>query len=59
MRGGRPEAVGRLYARPPRRRIVGLQWKYCGRYAVSNDQKAARQKEQKVTGTELLILNSP
>ncbi len=37
-------------------RIIELQWKYCGRYAVSNEQKAARQKERKVTGTELLIL---
>ena len=37
--------------------IIELQWKYCGRYAVSKEQKAAREKEQKVTGTELLILN--
>ncbi|MBM4031267.1 MAG: hypothetical protein FJ291_05715 [Planctomycetes bacterium] len=37
--------------------IIGLQWKYCGRYAMSNQQKAARQKERKVTGTELLIVS--
>ncbi len=37
-------------------KIVILNWKYCGRYAVSRAQKAARQKERKATGTELLIL---
>jgi hypothetical protein len=48
--------VRALYAARPWR-IIELQWKYCGRYAVSQEQKAARQKERKVTGTELLILN--
>ena len=38
-------------------RIVPLSWKYCGRYAVSKDDKAAGRKERKVTGQELLILN--
>ena len=38
-------------------RLVELQWKYCGRYAVTKDAKAAGRKEQKVTGRELLILN--
>jgi len=52
---GRPE-VRALYAGPSWR-IVELEWKYCGRYAVTTEQKAARQREQKVTGAELLILN--
>jgi len=38
-------------------RLVELQWKYCGRYAVTNEAKARGQKERKVTGNELLILN--
>ena len=51
----RPE-VRKLYGDRTRWKVIELQWKYCGRYAVSNEQKAARQKERKVTGTELLIL---
>ncbi len=38
-------------------RTIQLQRKYCGRYAVSHDDKTAGRKERKVTGTELLILN--
>ncbi len=38
-------------------RFIELQWKYCGRYAVTNVAKANGQKEKKVTGRELLILN--
>ena len=52
----RPE-VRKLYADKKLWRIIPLEWKYCGRYAVSRAQKAANEKEQKVTGTELLILN--
>jgi DNA adenine methylase len=51
----RPE-VRRLYRGKPWR-IIPLEWKYCGRYAVSRDDKAAGRKERKVTGRELLILN--
>ena len=45
-----------LYAAKKLWRIIPLEWKYCGRYAVSRAQKAAKEKERKVTGTELLIL---
>ncbi len=38
-------------------RFEPLQWKYCGRYAMTKDDKAAGKKEQKVDGRELLILN--
>ncbi len=38
-------------------RIEDLQWKYCGRYAVTNEAKASGTKEEKVTGRELLIMN--
>ncbi len=34
-----------------------LQWKYCGRYAVTKEAKANGIKERKVTGKELLVLN--
>ena len=51
----RPE-VRKLYRYAPWR-IIPLEWKYCGRYAVSRDAKAAGRKERKVTGRELLILN--
>jgi len=54
----RPE-VRELYADRSKWKIVGLKWKYCGRYAVSNDARAAGRKERKVTGSELLILNYP
>ncbi|HUT37090.1 MAG TPA: hypothetical protein VNE39_26655 [Planctomycetota bacterium] len=53
----RPE-VRALYA-GRRWRVIELQWKYCGRYAVSKAQKAANEKEQKVTGSELLLANYP
>jgi len=46
----------KLYGSKPWR-IVELQWKYCGRYAMTNENKAAQIKEKKVTGNELLILN--
>ncbi len=38
-------------------RIEELQWKYCGTYAVSKEDKAGGVKEKKATGRELLILN--
>ena len=38
-------------------RLIPLEWKYCGRYAVSRSDKAAGRKERKVDGKELLILN--
>ena len=38
-------------------RIVELRWKYCGRYAMTNENKARNIKEKKVTGNELLIMN--
>ena len=49
--------VRKLYADKKMWRIIPLEWKYCGRYAMSNDAKAAGRKESKVTGAELLILN--
>ena len=38
-------------------RIEEMEWKYCGRYAVTKEAKAAGRKEKKVAGRELLILN--
>jgi len=38
-------------------RPVQLEWIYCGRYAVTNEAKAAGQKEKKVAGKELVLLN--
>jgi len=38
-------------------RIIPLAWKYCGRYAKSNRDRAAGRKERKVTGRELLIVS--
>ncbi len=38
-------------------RVEELQWKYCGTYAVSKEDKAGGVREKKVTGRELLILN--
>ena len=38
-------------------RAIALAWKYCGRYAKSDEDRAAGRKERKVTGRELLILN--
>ena len=38
-------------------RLVKLEWKYCGRYAVTKEAKASGTKEKKPTGRELLILN--
>ena len=52
----RPE-VRTLYADRSKWRIIPLQWKYSGRYAKTNDEKARNVKERKVTGSELLILN--
>lgn len=37
--------------------MIALAWKYCGRYAKSDEDRAAGRKERKVTGRELLILN--
>ena len=50
------EQARRLYA-DGKWRIIELQWKYCGRYAMTNEAKAVGQKEKKVDGKELLILN--
>ena len=47
-------AVRRLY-RDWRR--VPRQWKYCGRYAVTKAAKARGERERKVIGRELLIMN--
>jgi DNA adenine methylase len=52
----RPE-VRDLYADRTAWRILDLQWKYCGRYAKTDEQRARQEKERKVTGKELLILN--
>ena len=38
-------------------RIEELQWKYCGRHAVTDEAKANGVKEKKVAGNELLVLN--
>jgi len=37
--------------------FINLKWKYAGRQAVTRKMKQAGQKETKVTGDELLILN--
>lgn len=54
----RPE-VRKLYIDKTIWRVIPLEWKYCGRYAVSHGDKAAGRKERKVSGQELLILNYP
>jgi len=41
----------------PKWRFVELQWKYCGRHAVTDDARRNGVKERKVSGRELLILN--
>jgi len=46
----------KLY-RSKRWRIEELKWKYCGRHAVSKEDKARNIKEKKVLGNELLIMN--
>jgi len=38
-------------------RIHKLEWKYCGRRALTNHEREAKVKEAKVTGQELLIVN--
>jgi len=38
-------------------KIRKLQWHYCGRYAVTNDAKRSGEKEKKVLGNELIIMN--
>lgn len=50
------EETRALYA-AKRWRIVELQWKYSGRYAVTKEDKEQNVKEKKVTGNELLIMN--
>ena len=50
----RPE-VRRLYSDRKKWRIIKLQWKYCGRFAKTNEQRARNARERKVTGNELLI----
>jgi len=37
--------------------VARLRWKYCGRYAKTNAQRARNEKEKKVEGRELLIMN--
>ncbi len=50
-----PEAR-ELYSDGPWR-FVQLEWRYCGRYALTKKDKANGVKERKVPGKELLILN--
>lgn len=38
-------------------RTVRLQWRYCGRYAVTGESKAECIKEGEAVGDELLIRN--
>jgi len=38
-------------------RFVELEWKYCGRHAVTKESKKNGVKEKKVLGKELLLLN--
>jgi len=38
-------------------RFIELEWKYCGRYAMTKENKINGIKEKKVSGKELLILN--
>jgi DNA adenine methylase len=52
----RPE-VRKLYRDRSKWKIIPLQWKYCGRYAKTEEQRARGEKERKVSGQELLILN--
>jgi len=52
----RPE-VRELYSDTKKWTIMELRWKYCGRYAKTKEQRARNEKEKKVTGRELLILN--
>ncbi|MFP4058219.1 MAG: DNA adenine methylase [Candidatus Brocadiia bacterium] len=54
----RPE-VRKLYPRDDGWRVVQLSWTYCGRYAKTRAQRARNEKERKVAGSELLILNYP
>lgn len=51
----RPEARALYQSR--RWRPLELQWKYCGRYAKTKEDKARGVPEEKVDGQELLILN--
>ena len=51
------DEVRELYSDEGKWRIYDLEWKYCGRRAMTNHQIEAKVKEKKVTGSELLILN--
>ncbi len=43
----------------PKWHFEELQWKYCGRRAVSKEHKSANRKEKKIEGGELLVFNYP
>lgn len=49
--------VRKLYGDSNRWRFAELGWKYCGRRALTDEQRAAELRESKVTGRELLILS--
>ena len=49
--------VCELYRDGSRWHLLRLSWKYCGRYAKTKEQRARNEKEKKVEGRELLILN--
>jgi DNA adenine methylase len=50
------EEARELY-RDRRWHLIELQWKYCGRYAMTKEAKQQKVKEKKVDGRELLIVN--
>ena len=52
----RPE-VRDLYADERTWRVIDLEWKYCGRFSQTKDQRVVRAQAPKVTGRELLIVN--
>jgi len=52
----RPE-VRDLYRDGSRWRLIPLRWKYCGRYAKTKEQRARNEKEKKVSGRELVLVN--
>jgi len=52
----RPE-VRKLYADRQMWRIVPLEWKYCGRFSQTKEQRVEREQAPKVTGSELLIVS--
>jgi len=51
------DEVRELYSDRAKWRIYELEWKYCGRRAMTNHERETQAKESKVTGQELLIVN--